>query len=191
MARPGNEGKKRLQVIPCDLKVAKAYVQKLHRHHRSPHAHKFSLAVADEDGVFHGVAIVSVPKARYAMDGWTLEVTRVCTNGMPNACSTLYGACARAAKALGYRLIITYTLPVEGGASLRGAGWEQAWETGGGSWARANRPRPLEDHPLDPKTRWQKTLGETPEGQPPQPPDVILDGDGGPDVFDLFGGSDG
>lgn len=172
-----------------DLKVAKAYVKRLHRHHRAPLRHKFSLAVADEDGEFHGVAIVSIPVARLAMDGWTLEVTRVCTDGTPNACSTLLGAAARAAKALGYRLIITYTLPVEGGASLRGAGWEKAWETSGGSWARENRPRPLEDHPLDAKTRWQKRLGTTPEGKPPLPPNTVLEDSEG-DVFDLFGSED-
>ena len=32
--------------------------------------------------------------------GFTLEVTRLCTNGEKNACSFLYGAAARAAAAI-------------------------------------------------------------------------------------------
>ena len=62
----------------------------------------------------------------------TLEVTRLCTDGTKNACSFLYGKAARAAFALGYRRIGTYTLPDEGGASLRAAGWKLIGERGGG-----------------------------------------------------------
>ena len=36
------------------------------------------------------------------------------------------------ARQLGYRKILTYTLPSEGGASLRGAGWMDEGEAGGG-----------------------------------------------------------
>ena len=50
--------------------------------------------------------------------------------------------------------MITYTLPQEGGASLRGAGWREVGPAGGGSWSRNNRPRSAE-HPLDSKTRWE------------------------------------
>lgn len=86
-------------------------------------------------------AIVSRPTARMSDDGLTVEVTRCVTDGTKNACSALYGACVRAALALGYKRIITYTLPKEGGASLRGAGWRCLGQAGGGSWSRKSRPR--------------------------------------------------
>src|ERR1035441_8056475 len=81
-----------------------------------------------------GVAIVGRPVARRLDDGETLEVTRLCTDGTPNACSFLYGACRRAAFALGYGRIGTYTLQDEGGASLRAAGWTLIGERSGGNW---------------------------------------------------------
>jgi hypothetical protein len=56
-------------------------------------------------------------------DGRTLEVTRTCTQGAKNANSMLYGAICRAAGALGYRRVITYTLETEPGSSLRAAGF--------------------------------------------------------------------
>ena len=68
--------------------------------------------------------MVGLPKARLLMDGFTLEVTRVCViEGNENANSMLYGACARTAKGLGFKKLITYTLETESGASLRAAGW--------------------------------------------------------------------
>jgi len=53
----------------------------------------------------------------------------------------LYSGAWKAAKALGYRRLITYTLPEEGGASLRGAGWILVGERGGGNWNVKSRPR--------------------------------------------------
>jgi hypothetical protein len=53
----------------------------------------------------------------------------------------LYQAAWRAAKAMGYKRLITYTLPQEGGASLRGAGWKLIGERGGGNWNCKSRPR--------------------------------------------------
>jgi hypothetical protein len=53
----------------------------------------------------------------------------------------LYGAAWRVCKALGYRKLITYTLPEEGGASLRAAGWKLIGERGGGNWNTKSRPR--------------------------------------------------
>ena len=77
----------------------------------------------EADGRLAGVAIVGRPVSRYLDDGKTLEVNRLCTDGTKNACSFLYAAAARAARAMGYQRIITYTLDTEGGASLRAAGW--------------------------------------------------------------------
>lgn len=101
-----------------------------------------------ENGLLRGVAIVGRPVARHLQDGYTAEVTRLCTDGTPNACSMLYEAAWRAAKAVGYLRIITYTLPQEGGASLRAAGWHLIGPAGGGSWSRAGRPR-ADEHPLE------------------------------------------
>lgn len=110
-----NESRSRLHVVPCELSEANAFVKRYHRHHQPVPGHRFSLAVADETNTVRGVAIVGRPVARMNQDGWTLEVNRVATDGCPNACSALYGAAWRAARALGYRRLITYTLPEEGG----------------------------------------------------------------------------
>jgi hypothetical protein len=116
---------------------------------------KFCIAVSEGDQV-HGIVIVGRPVARMLDDGWTLEVNRCCTDGARNACSMLYGAAWRAAKALGYNKLITYTLPEEGGASLRASGWKCIGIRGGGSWSRKDRPR------IDPdaELRGQKLLWE-------------------------------
>ena len=101
--------------------------------------------------------MVGRPVARMLDDGWTLEVTRVATDGCPNACSALYGAVWRAAKALGYRRVVTYTLPEEGGTSLRASGYKLVGKAGGGSWNRKDRPR-VDLHPTQEKFKWEKTV---------------------------------
>lgn len=110
-----------LTIRPIDLKAANAYVMANHRHNGKVLVHRFSLSVYDGDRLC-GVAIVGNPTARKLDDGETVEVKRVCTDGTHNACSILYGRCARVAKEMGYKRIITYTLEEEGGASLRGSG---------------------------------------------------------------------
>ena len=150
------EQRPRLAIVPTSFEEACEFVQRYHRHHRPPRGHKFSIAVADESGTVRGVAIVGRPVARRLQDGWTLEVTRVATDGCPNASSALYGACRRAAWALGYRRLITYTLPSESGASLRGAGYRLIGKAGGGSWDTPSRPR-VDKHPTIFKMRWEVT----------------------------------
>jgi len=145
--------KPKLDIVPCDLAEANAFVQRHHRHHQPVPGHKFSIAVVEGDTV-RGIAIVGRPTARMSDDGLTLEVVRVATDGTKNACSALYGACRRAVFALGYKRLITYTLPEEGGASLRGAGWKLLGEAGGGSWSRKDRPR-VDKHPLQRKLKWE------------------------------------
>lgn len=144
-----------LNIIPVSLEEANALVEAMHRHHKPVVGHKFSLGVAKEDQIV-GVAIVGRPVARGNDDGLTLEVNRCCTDGTRNACSMLYGAAWRAAKAMGYRRLITYTLPAEGGASLRAAGWTLLGERGGGNWNTPSRPRIDTDELL----RGQKLLWE-------------------------------
>lgn len=143
-----------LTLSPVTLREARAFCDRHHRHHRAPVGGLFAVGVSSE-GTVIGVAIVGRPSARLADNGWTAEVTRLCTLGARNACSMLYQACWRAARALGYRMLITYTLPEEGGASLRGAGWTCVGKAGGGSWSRVARPR-VDEHPLQEKLRWER-----------------------------------
>jgi hypothetical protein len=120
---PAREETPRLHLVPVRQKTAKAFVAAWHRHHKPPAGAVFTVGAADQDGVLRAVAIVGRPVARHLDDGQTLEVTRTATDGAFNANSLLYGAAWRAAKALGYTRLITYTQAGETGASLRAAGW--------------------------------------------------------------------
>ena len=98
-----------LMLIPVSLAEANAFVAQHHRHHKPVTGHKFSIGCT-ADGQLVGVAIVGRPVSRYLDDGQTLEVNRLCTDGTKNACSMLYAAAWRAARAIGYRKMITYIL---------------------------------------------------------------------------------
>lgn len=143
----------RLDVVPCDLARAFDYVRHHHRHLDAPPGGKFSVGVAC-GGWLVGVAIAGRPIARMLDDGITVEIARVATDGTKNACSMLYGAIWRAARALGYQRGVTYTLPGEPGTSLRAAGWTCVGITSGGRWSRSARAR-RDDHPTCPKVRWE------------------------------------
>lgn len=142
-----------MRLATVTLKDANGFVEKHHRHHKPVVGHKFSLGAVKNE-VLVGVAIVGRPVSRMRDDGTTLEVTRLCTDGTKNACSFLYGAAARACFALGYERLGTYTLPSEGGASLRAAGWRLVGKRGGGSWSVPSRPR-IDKHPTEPKLLWE------------------------------------
>jgi len=143
----------RLRVVPLPLDQANAYVAEHHRHSNPTVGHKFSLAAALGEEIV-GVAIVGRPVARPLDDGWTLEVLRVCSTGERNVCSFLYGACWRAARALGYRKLVTYTLKAESGSSLKAAGWTVVGEVTARSWDAPSRPR-VDKHPLQERLRWE------------------------------------
>ncbi|WP_042700746.1 XF1762 family protein [Azospirillum sp. B506] len=158
----------KLSLCPISLDEANAFVARLHRHHEPVQGHKFSLG-AMLGRELMGVAIVGRPVSRIRDDGDTLEVTRLCTvakRAIPgklnrkgeqcfhNPTSFLYGAALRATFALGYRRLGTYTLPSEGGASLRACGWKLIGERGGGSWNCPSRPR-TDTHPTGPKLLWE------------------------------------
>ena len=132
--------KPRLRLSPISLGEAKEFIAAHHRHHKFVLGHLFSLGCL-VDGKLVGVAIVGRPVARMRDDGETAEVTRLCTDGTRNACSFLYGACAREAAKRGYTRIGTYILESENGASLRASNWTLRYKTRGGSWHRAGRPR--------------------------------------------------
>lgn len=144
----------KLTIVPLKRDEAQAFIQQHHRHHTPAIGDVFRLGVADEDGKVRGVAMVGRPVARHLDDGWTLEVNRVATDGCPNACSALYGAAWRAARALGWRKLVTYTIASEPGTSLRAAGWKLIGEAGGGSWNVPSRPR-VDVNPTQMKLRWE------------------------------------
>lgn len=154
---------KTLEIVPVDFKTACQFIKQHHRHHSPPQGYKFCLGVADilHDNRLVGVAVVGRPVARMLDDGWTLEITRLCTDGTPNACSKLLGAAWRVARALGYKKLITYTLPEEGGASLRATGFRLVATCRGKSWNTPSRPRV--DKSLvqtKEKWRWEKSVYE-------------------------------
>jgi hypothetical protein len=130
----------RLHHIRIELGEANAFVEQLHRHHKPVIGHLFSIGAVQDEKIV-GIAIVGRPVSRFRDDGLTAEVTRLCTDGTRNACSFLYGACAKAAFALGFKKIGTYILATEPGTSLYGAGWKLIGERGGGSWSVPSRPR--------------------------------------------------
>ena len=143
-----------LRIVPCSITDARAWVRLVHRHHDAPLSGLFALAVLDDAHELRGVLIAGRPVSRHQDDGWTIEVTRVATDGCDNACSALYGAAERAGRALGYTAGTTCTLPSEGGASLRGAGWVREPEpVGGGEWSREGRERDAAAVP-GVKVRW-------------------------------------
>jgi hypothetical protein len=162
-------------VAPITLSEAKEFVSRHHRHNKRTVGGLFAVSARD-DGKVHGVAIASRPVARMLQDGATVEITRTCTDGTRNANSMLYGAICRAAKALGYRRAITYTLQEESGASLRAAGFrEDARLKARPTWACRTRHRVQvdlfgeESRPAGPKVRWVRELAAPAPG----------DGDGG------------
>lgn len=112
-----------LHIVPLTIDEANTLVAHWHRHHKPSVHSKFCVGVCDSSGKLRGAAIVGRPVARLLDDGYTLEVNRCVTDGAANACSALYGAVARAAKALGYSRIFTYTRIDEPGTSLKAAGW--------------------------------------------------------------------
>lgn len=139
----------KLEIVPIFQDEAFAFISQNHRHHRKPVGSIFQVALSDGEKIV-GVAVVGRPNGRMTQDGFTLEVTRLCTDGTPNACSMLYSACWRVTKNLGYRKLITYILNTEPGTSLKASGWKLIGERGGGSWSVKSRPR-VDKHPLQKK----------------------------------------
>ena len=106
--------------------------------------------------MLRGVAIVGRPVARAFDDGLTLEVTRTATDGTRNANSMLYASCWAAAKALGFRRLITYTQAGESGASLRAVDWRVVAERPARpGWDTPSRPRAETGTEGIPRTLWE------------------------------------
>jgi hypothetical protein len=158
-----------LEIHPITATEARRFINEHHRHNEAPQAVAVSFAVGLHDGQqIVGVATAGRPVARALCDGFTLEINRTCLSGeVGNGNSRLYGAICRAAKALGYRKVITYTLHDESGASLKAAGFERVADIGARSWRDSSVSRPRYDETLFgprnnaanlPKWRWERVI---------------------------------
>ncbi len=144
---------KMLELQPITYREACEFVRQHHRHHKPPQGHKFSIAVNNGEKIV-GVVMVGRPVARGLDKGYTAEVTRCCTDGTKNAASKLYAAAWRAARAMGYRRLVTYILKEEAGVSVRAAGFRELYTTRGGSWNCKARLR-IDKHPTGQKTLFE------------------------------------
>lgn len=147
----------KLEIVPISLKTANTYVTENHRHHKACRGCKFCIGVKSDVGELCGVAICGRPVSRYYDDNLTLEINRLCTNGAKNACSILYGACIRIAKAMGYKRIVTYTLQSENGASLKASNFQYDGIAGGKMWTGTRARDNGVPHEL--KKRWVYLVG--------------------------------
>ena len=131
-----------MNLKPITQREARDFVDKYHRHHKAPRGDIFRIGLEDKEKNLVGVIMVGRPVARLLQDGYTVEVNRTCVlEGYPNGCSMLLGAACRAAKALGFHRIITYTLECESGRSLHAAGFIPESKVKGSQWDRPSRER--------------------------------------------------
>lgn len=145
-----------LHLVPVTQRVAKDCVTRWHRHNAAPRGDIFRVGAATEDGTLVAVGIAGRPVARHYDDGQTVEVIRVSSDGTRNATSMLYAALTRAAFALGYRRVITYTQANESGASLRAAGWRVvANRPPRSGWSAPSRPRDDAKYETTERTLWE------------------------------------
>lgn len=148
----------RLTLCHVELKEANEFIERLHRHHKRIQGHRFSIGCREGDRLV-GVAVVGRPVGGQHQHDW-VEVTRCCTDGTEHACSFLYGAAGRAAKALGFKRIQTYILASETGVSLKASGWlfdrmshPVGWHHDGKRSARK-----VESHLMERKQLWYRDL---------------------------------
>lgn len=144
-----------MQIRPITFRQACDFINQHHRHHRATVGCKFCIGLFDCDEMVV-CAVCGRPVSRYLDDGLTCEINRLCTDGTKNACSMLYGASCRVAKAMGYKRIITYILESENGASLKASNFVCEGVAGGTHWTgKRNRGQAM---PKEMKTRWCRIL---------------------------------
>ena len=180
------EGQERVDIVPLTLPVANAAVDAWHRHHAAlPGGFAWFCVGAVVNGKLVAVAIAGRPTNRNNDDGQTVEVLRVASDGTPNTCSAVMGAVGRAARAIGARRVITYTLETEPGSSLRGVGWVREAD-GITSWWTAGTSRTVavdREHMSVGKVRWALNIRDAVPYAIPTAP--TPDGD----QLDLFNGA--
>jgi hypothetical protein len=142
-----------MNVRPCTIRQAKRWIEMVHRKLPIMTGAMWAVRVLDDGGETIGVAAVGNPAGQWAEEGVLCVLRVAVSEGHPNACSMLYGACARAAKAMGATSLVTYTHQDEPGTSLKASGWVYAGLTQGGEHHRPSRPRQQALFP-EPKCRW-------------------------------------
>lgn len=140
------------------VKTAQGLIADWHRHLKKVQGGLFAACVMDGDDTV-GVGLAANP-ARVWQGTGRFVIARVAVmEGMPNACSMLYGALCRAGKALGYREAWTYTRLDEPGTSLRASGFQEMGVTKAEEWDREKRPRKAAENG-EQKRRWMRKLTE-------------------------------
>lgn len=144
-----------MKIRPITFREACDFIAANHRHHKPTVGCKFCLGLYDGDKLC-GVAVCGRPVSRHLDNGLTCEINRLCTDGTANACSMLYGASCRVAKAMGYKKVVTYILESENGASLKASNFVCEGIAGGTHWTgKRNLGQPI---PNELKTRWVREL---------------------------------
>lgn len=145
-----------MEIRPITFKAACEFVSLHHRHHKPTIGCKFCVGLYEGETLI-GCAICGRPVSRHLDNGLTCEINRLrVLEGYYNACSMLYGACCRIAKAMGYVDIITYILKSENGASLKASNFVCEGVAGGTHWTGIrNRGQSI---PNEMKTRWKRKL---------------------------------
>lgn len=154
-----------MRLAPLMLSEARRFIAEHHRHSGPPCGWRFGVSLREGEEIV-GVGIAEIPRARMLNDGETIEITRVCTLGQHNGCSRLYGALCKAAKALGYRRVVTYTLASEPGSRVRAAGFDRVADLDPrrpSDWQFAVSHRQCgfwdeQDHEPQKRVRWERRL---------------------------------
>lgn len=153
-------------LAPCSVKAALKQVRAWHRKLPKLQGALFAARVIGPDGECCAVGLFGNPCQEWQDTGRGVITRIAAQEGLPKvgehaapACTMLYGALCRAAKALGYREAWTYTLPEEPGTSLRAAGFIKMGLTDGGDYDRPSRNRKPAIRP-EPKVRWLRQLSE-------------------------------
>lgn len=151
------EARARLRVRPITQSAAFAWLGREHKHLPPPAGWLFGVAV-ESDGALCHVVVLGRPTARALQNGLTAEVTRAASPKThaptPHAASKGLAAITRAALALGYTRLVSYTRSDEKGTTYRAAGWWPTAITDGGEWSRPSRSRKAAVQPCR-KVRWE------------------------------------
>ena len=110
-----------ISLVPISLRETNEYLAKHICQYRPMPGCKFTVGCAF-DGKLVGAAIVG----RCRDDAQAVQIDRIYTTGGRAAYGMLYGACARAAQALGYWRISAFLPADRPDSALRAAGWARA-----------------------------------------------------------------
>lgn len=160
---------KSLSPKPITIKAANEFIKSFHRHHRPTirNSGKWALAAMNSNDEMVGVVIAGNPLSPNYMDGYTIELTRLCVkkDAPKGTCSFLLSRCCKLWRTMGGKKVLTYTLDSESGSSLKGAGWKLAGIVKPHNrWTNRTKVDGIERSHLQvyevTKHRWEKELRE-------------------------------